>query len=103
MKVNAGCRGRYISSAFICIVINRVFICLGSACVKLMSSVGESRGQILTLVRIYMKVVKGIQEHHDIRLIHLCRSKYFSLNNKTHLDRSKLDRSTLDRTWFDLV
>ena len=27
-------------------VINRVFIYLGSACVKLMSSVGESRGQI---------------------------------------------------------
>ena len=41
MKVNAGCRGRYISSAFICIVINQVFIYLGSACVKLMSSVGK--------------------------------------------------------------
>ena len=46
MKVNAGCRGRYISSAFICIVINRVFIYLGSACVKIKCSVGESRGQI---------------------------------------------------------
>ena len=46
MKVNAGCCCRYISSAFICIVINRVFIYLGIACVKLMSSVGESRGQI---------------------------------------------------------
>ena len=42
-------------------------------------------------------MVKGIQEYHDYRLIHLSRSKYFSLNNKTHLDRSKLDRCTLDR------
>ena len=67
-----------------------------------MSSVGGCRGaEILTLVRIW--VVKGIQEYHDYRLIHLSRSKYFSLNNKTHLDRSKLDRSTLDRAWFDLV
>ena len=41
MKVNTGCCCRYISSAFICIVINRVFIYLGSACVKLMSSVGK--------------------------------------------------------------
>ena len=55
----------------------------------------------LTSVRIW--VVKGIQEYHDYRLIHLSRSKYFSLNNKTHLDLSKLDQSTLDRTWFDLV
>ena len=42
-------------------------------------------------------MVKGIKEYHDYRLIHLSRSKYFSLNNKTHLDLSKLDRSTLDR------
>ena len=44
--VNAGCRGGYISSAFICIVINLVFIYSGCACVKLMSSVGVGRGQI---------------------------------------------------------
>ena len=46
MKVKTGCCCRYISSAFICIVINRVFIYLGSACVKLMSSGWESRGHI---------------------------------------------------------
>ena len=46
MKVNTGCCGRYISSAFICIVINQVFIYLGSACVKLLLSVGECRDQI---------------------------------------------------------
>ena len=67
-----------------------------------MSSVGESRGQIGgALVRIW--VVKGIQEYHNYRLIHLSRSKYFSLNNKTYLDHAKLGRSTLDRTWFDLI
>ena len=64
MKVNARWRGRYISSAFICIVINRVFIYLGSACIKIMSFAGGSRGaEVLALVRIW--VVKGIQEYHD--------------------------------------
>ena len=45
MKVSAGCRGRYISSA-ICSIINQVFIYLSSACEKIMSSVMENRVQI---------------------------------------------------------
>ena len=58
------------------LLINRVFIYLGSACVKLISSGPNWRGaEILTLVRIW--VVKGIQEYHAYRLIHLSRSKYF--------------------------
>ena len=66
MKVNAGCRGRYISSAFICIVINRVFIYLGSAYVKFMSSVGESRGQIGGALRSYIGEDMGGKRHTGV-------------------------------------
>ena len=46
---------------------------------------------------------KGIQGYLDNCVIHLSRSKYFSVNKKISLDRSTLDCSTLYRTWFNLV
>ena len=48
-----------------------------------MSSVEENRGQnwrdaeILTLIRIWSD--EGIQEYHNYQVIHLSRSKYFSV------------------------
>ena len=64
-----------------------------------MSSVEENKGKkwtdaaVLTLIRILAD--KGIQGYLDNCVIHLSRSKYFSVNKKISLDRSTLDRSTL--------
>ena len=72
-----------------------------------MLSVEENKGKkwtdaaVLTLIRNW--VDKGIQGYLHNCVIHLSRSKYFSVNKKISLDRSALDRYTLYRTWFDLV
>ena len=61
-----------------------------------LSSVEENKDKnwtdaaVLTLIRIWAD--KGIQGYLDNPVIHLSRSKYFSVNKKISLDRSTLDR-----------